>query len=604
MSGPAAPRATSPSSQPNRDEHDKKTEHKIFKNPLVQPLMAEQILVSLSLIIAIAALVTILVRIIKQPPIIAYLISGVIVGPLFLNLIGPTTDTTGLLQLFSHLGVALLLFIVGLSLDFRLLKEVGPVSALAGIAQIVITGVLGYLLAVWMGLSNIGAIYLALALAFSSTVVVVKILSDKREIDTLHGRISLGILIIQDFVAALALMIIPFFNKTGNIASMAGNFGLVVLLIVLTFVLSTFVFNRLLSYLASNQEVLFLFGIAWALLLATVFDYLGFSSEIGALVAGMSLASSKYTLELEGKIKPLRDFFIVLFFIFFGSQLAGSIGWDMIRDAIILSLFVIIGKPVIVMFILKIFGYKKRTNFLAGTSLAQISEFSLILVLLGFTLGHLNQSIMSLAVLVAIFTIGISSYMLYYSHSVFNGISGLLGIFENKKHRAEESKKEEEYDVFLFGYHRIGYKILQTLKKSKLKFVVVDYNPKVITTLSKEGIECIYGDAANKDFLREIPVHRAKMIISTIPDESSNRAIREMLKERNSKATFLATAEQPRAALDLYEAGVDYVIIPHHLGGSFVSTIIRAFGTNKDKYRKAGKDHYHELKKAKNNSSF
>jgi hypothetical protein len=228
----------------------------------------------------------------------------------------------------------------------------------------------------------------------------------------------------------------------------------------------------------------------------------------------------------------------------------------------------------------------------------------LILVLLGFSLGQLNQEVMSLTVLVCIITIAISSYGIYHSGFIYRKVSNLLWIFENKKHRLPESRRDVQYDILMFGYHRIGYKILQTLKKNKASFAVVDYNPKVIMSLAKEGISCIYGDAANKDFLREISLNKAKLVISTIPDESSNLMIRERLREINSKAVFLASAEQPRVAIDLYSAGVDYVIIPHHLGGSFVSTLVEAFGTNKDKYKNAGKEHFKELKKARNNSTF
>jgi len=566
--------------------------------------MAQEVILYISLIIGISALLTVIARIIKQPPIIAYLVAGIVVGPLFLNLIGRGSESSELIQIFSHLGVALLLFIVGLSLDFRLLKEVGAVSTLAGLVQIILTGGIGYFIGAGLGFGIMGSVYIALALAFSSTVVVVKILSDKKEIDTLHGRIAIGILIVQDFIAAIALMIIPFFNKNVDFASIAGNLALAIGLVFFTFLISSLAFNRLMNYLARSQEVLFLFGIAWALLLASAFYYLGFSLEIGALIAGMSLAGSKYSLELEGKIKPLRDFFIVIFFVFFGSQLSGNIDGETIKNAILLSVFVIIGKPVIVMAILKVFGYRKRTNFLTGVSLAQISEFSLILVLLGFSLGHLSQGVMNLVVLVSIFTIAASSYGIYYSNFIFRKFSRILVVFESKRHKLPESRKDDPYDIVLFGYHRIGYKILETLKKSKANFVVIDYNPKVILSLAKEGINCIYGDATNKDFLREIPLDKVKMIISTIPDEGSNLTIRERLKETNSRAVFLASAEQPRVALDLYESGVDYVIIPHHLGGSFVSTIIRAFGTSKEKYRRAGKDHYKELKKAKGNSNF
>src|SRR3989344_5102655 len=446
--------------------------------------MVQEVLISISFIIAIATIATIIAKIIKQPPIIAYLISGVLAGPLFFNIIGG--DASRLIQIFAHMGVALLLFIVGLNLDLRVLKEVGIVSTFAGVSEIIVTGGIGVLIAIGLGFSNITALYIGAALAFSSTVVVVKILSDKKEIDTLHGRIAVGILIVEDFVAAIALMAIPLFNQSGNIFSIFIWLSLALGLIILIFLFAHFILNRFLNYLARSQETLFLFGIAWALILATIFDRFGFSLEIGALIAGMSLASSKYTLELGGKIKPLRDFFVILFFVFFGSQLASALNWEIIKIALILSFFIVLGKPIIVMTILRLFGYKKRTNFLAGVSIAQISEFSLILILLGFTLGHLSQEIMSLTVLIAIITIGVSSYSIYYSHSIFNKLSKFLGIFEGKNKEKEQRKIKESYDIILFGYHRIGYKILNALKEMKIPFAVVDYNPKVILSLGKQ----------------------------------------------------------------------------------------------------------------------
>jgi Kef-type K+ transport system membrane component KefB/Trk K+ transport system NAD-binding subunit len=564
--------------------------------------MVQGVLIYLSLIIAIAAFAAIIARIIKQPPIIAYLISGVLAGPLFFNIIGG--GSSELIQIFAHIGVAFLLFIVGLNLDLRVLKEVGAVSAFAGISEVIVTGGIGALMAIGLGFSNITAFYIGAALAFSSTVVVVKILSDKKEIDTLHGKIALGILIVEDFIAAIALMAIPLFNRGGNIFSIFIWLSLALGLILLIFLFAHFILNRFLNYLARSQETLFLFGIAWALILATIFDEAGFSLEIGALVAGMSLASSKYTLELGGKIKPLRDFFVVLFFVFFGSQLASALNWNLIKIALILSVFIILGKPLIVMAILRLFGYKKRTNFLAGVSIAQISEFSLILILLGFTLGHLSQEIMSLAVLIAIITIGISSYNIYYSHSIFNKLSRFLGIFESKGKEKKSDKIKESYDVLLFGYHRIGYKILNALKEMGISFAVVDYNPKVILSLGKQGINCVYGDASDKEFLDEIEFGKAKIIISTIPDEYSNRIIKERIKELNSDAVFMATCEQPRNAIDLYKEGIDYVIVPHHLGGDYAAHMIKQFKTDKKKYKEAGKKHIKELNAAKKNSYF
>ena len=563
--------------------------------------MVQEVLLNFSIIIIVSAVLAVIARIIKQPPIIAYLIEDIVVGPLLFNIVGPSSSE--FIQVFARIGVAFLLFIVGLSLDLRVLKEIGVVSTFAGIAEIIVVGGIGFLISIGLGMGSTTALYIGAALAFSSTVVVVKILSDKKEIDTLHGRIALGILIIEDFVAAIALMAIPLLNSKASQLSILISFSEVMGIIAVIFLFSIFALNKFMNYLARSQESLFLFGIAWALALATLFSKLGFSLEIGALIAGMSLASSKYTLELGSKIKPLRDFFVVLFFVFFGTQLAGQIGWNLLKISLLFSVFIVIGKPIIVMTILRIFGYKKKTNFLAGTSLAQISEFSLILILLGYTLGHLSQDIMSLTVLIAIFTIGASSYSIYYSHALFNKLSKILGVFEGRRYMKKEAFKER-YDVILFGYHRIGYKLLNALKETKLSFAVVDHNPKVILALGKEGINSIYGDASDKVFLSEIELGNVKLAISTVPDENTNLSIRERLNETGSKAIFIATAEQPRRAFDLYEKGVDYVIVPHHLGGEYASDMIKSFCLNAAKYREAGRKHLKELLKARKSSSF
>lgn len=565
--------------------------------------MVQEVLIYLGIIICISVVLSILGKLIRQPSIVAYLLTGIIVGPLFLGIIGTEGGSAEIIRSFAHIGVALLLFIVGLSLDLRVLKEIGKVSTFAGLAEIIITGVIGFFIATGLGFENITALYIGAALAFSSTVVVVKILSDKREIDTLHGKIALGILIVEDFVAALALMAIPLINGNGSILTIVRELGLVILLVLSIFLFATFILKRFMDYLARNPEALFLFGIAWALVLAALFEKLGFSLEIGALIAGMSLASSKYTLDLMSKIRPLRDFFVVLFFVFFGSQLATTVSMQMLGYAIILSLFVIIGKPLIVMTSLRIFGYRKRTNFLTGASIAQISEFSLILILLGYNLGHLPQEIMSLAVLIAIMTIGVSSYSIHYSHVIFNRISHLLNIFEGKKN-GDMTKNDESYDILLFGYHRIGYKVLQAVKKMKKSCLIVDYNPKVILDLGKKGLNVVYGDAGDKNFLSEIPLEKAKMIISTIPDEFSNINIVEMLKKSKSDATFIATSEYAHNALDLYHAGVDYVLIPHHLGGEYASNLIANFGLNKKKYHDMGREHKKHLESSKKKSIF
>ncbi|MSS74997.1 hypothetical protein EXS73_02180 [Candidatus Pacearchaeota archaeon] len=562
----------------------------------------QEVIFALSTIIAIAALGTLLAKMIRQPPIIAYIIVGVLVGPLGLGLIGPG-ENAEIVQLFAHIGVAFLLFIVGLNLDIRVFKELGKVATSVGVIQIALTGGLGFLLAKALGFETMTAGYIGATLAFSSTVVVVKMLSDKKEIDTLHGRIALGILIVQDIVAAIALMALPMIQSGGSFFAIAQQFGIVLGVTSLIFISTALLNKRVLDFLAKSQEALFLFGIAWALVLATLFDTLGFSLEIGALIAGMSLASSTYTFEITGRIKPLRDFFMVLFFVFFGSQLATSITSTLITQALIFSAFVILGKPLIVMFILKAFGYTKRTNFLASSSLAQISEFSLILMLLGYSLGHISQELLSLAVLIAVITIGTSSYSIYYAHTLFTFLSPLLTLFEAKK-KEQKQTQGIKYDVIIFGSHRLGHKIVEAVRDLKLKTLIIDHNPRAVINLQEKGYTTIFGDAGEREFLAELPLDTAKIVISTISDVQANLTIQEHLKTIKSKASYLATAEQPHTALDLYKSGVDYVIIPHHLGGDLVASIVKAFKLDQGKYKKLGKDHLLQLLKGKESSTY
>lgn len=555
------------------------------------------VIFELSIVIGIAAILALCARAIRQPPIIAYLIAGILAGPLFFDVL----HSTELIQLFAHLGVAFLLFIVGLSLDFKVLKEVGPVSLVASVGTMGIVSIISFFIALGFGFTFTPALYLAAALAFSSTVVVVKLLSDKREIDTLHGRIALGILIVEDFFAAIMLMAIPILGSS-DFSAIFLQVGKAIILVGMVFVVGMFILPRLFSLAALSQEVLFLASVAWALLVAILFHETGFSLEIGALLAGMTLATSKYALEISGKVKGLRDFFVVLFFVYFGSLLTGPITPSLIAMAVAFSLFILIGKPIIVMGLMRLFGYKKRTNFFAGIGLAQISEFSLVLLLLGYTLGALTASVLSLGVLIAVITIALSSYSLYYSHTLFNKLERLLGIFEGGK--SISPPREKHYQVFLFGYHRIGYKVLEKLKKMHVSILVIDYNPKVVLALGKEGVDAVYGDASNEEFLREIQLDKANIVISTIPDLNTNRVIEKVLNKFNKEAVFLATTEQPRNALELYEQGIDYVIVPHHLGGDFVADLIAKFKLDKDKYKNMGKEHAKTLRKRKDKSSF
>jgi len=550
----------------------------------------ENLLLEIGIIIGVAAVISLLSRLIKQPQIIAYLITGVIVGPLALNVINSTTE----LQSMASIGMALLLFIIGMSLDFRILKHLGGTSIVGGIATVSIVSSAVFFIAQGLGFAAVPAIYLALAFSFSSAVVVVKILSDKKETETLHGQIALGILIVESFIAALALMIIPVVSNGGSIGAIGMQLVKSIALIGGVIVFGHFIFSRLLIFAAKSQEVLYLVSLAWALVVGVLFSLVGLSTEIGALIAGMVIASSKYSLEIKSKLKGIRDFFVILFFVFFGAQLTGPITSSIVWQAAIFSLFILIGKPIIVMALTRSFGFKKRTNFLIGTSLTQVSEFSLIVILLGYSLGHITESVFSLAILVTLITVSLSSYAIYFSRPIYESVSRFLGLFDGKRRELGNIKKNEKYDLILLGYSRLGFNLLKAFVLTKKKYLVVDYNPITIMNLSKKGIRCVYGDVNDSEFIKSISINSAKIVISTIPDHSTNLNVIKLIENKN--IIFIATSNQIDNALELYKNGADYVIMPHYLGGDYMASMLVRDNFNKKTLQEEGKLHIRQIR--------
>jgi len=556
----------------------------------------DSLLSQIGIVVGIAAIIAFIGRSIRQPLIVAYLLTGVVVSPLFLNLI----DTSTYLKSLSTVGIALLLFIIGTSLDFRIIKNIGGASIVGGISTVAIVCSASFLIAHFLGFSIIHSLYIALAFSFSSAVVVVKILSDKKEMETLHGQIALGILIVESFIAAIALMIIPVVS-TGGISLIFSQILRFVLMIILVVFVGKLIFSRALSFAAKNQEVLFLVSIGWALVISALFEIMNLSAEIGALIAGMVIASSKYNLEIKSKVKGIRDFFVILFFVYFGAQLTSPISSNLIKDALIFSSFILIIKPFIVMGLTRSFGFKKRTNFMVGTSLTQVSEFSLIVVLMGYSLGHIPQSIFSLTILVTLITVSLSSYAIYFSNQIYGYVSRFLGLFDGKRRSLDSNNNVGKYDIVLFGYSRLGFNLVKAFNLTKKKYLVVDYNPVTIMNLSKKGINCVYGDANDYDFLKSIKINSAKMIISTIPDYSTNISILKSID--NKECAFIATSNQIHNAIDLYNSGADYVITPHYLGGDFMASMLVRDKFNRKTLKEEGRLHVKQIQeRLKDNS--
>jgi len=554
----------------------------------------EEIFIQLAIILLTAFFVSYIIRIFNQPIIIGYIVAGIIISPFILEF-GASSE---IIEIFSKFGIAFLLFIVGLHLNPKIIKEIGGSSLAIGLVQVLVTFGLGFIVALkLLGFNFVSSAYVGIALAFSSTIIVTKLLSDKKQIDSLYGKISIGILIIQDLIAIGVLIFISSLSGDMNFAHFATRTlitGLGALVVLGLF--GFFVIPLLMKSVAKSQELLFLFSICWCFFVAGLFSYLGFSIEIGALLAGVGLSVSPYSTEISSKIRPLRDFFLIIFFIILGFNFPIADTVSILRDALVLSAVVLICKPIIFMTLMAFSGYTKRNNFLVGTTLAQISEFSLIVVTLGLTVqgGLIDSRLLPTITLTGIITIGLSTYLVIYSRAIYRKLSSVISIFERKNPRYKREIRKH-YDAILFGYNRIGFGILRSLRKIKKKYLVVDFNPDTIATLRKFRIPCLYGDAFDMDLLEDLPLDKLNLVVSTIPDIETNLLLIESVRVLNKKAIIIVRAHQIKDALELYRKGASYVLTPHFLGGEYISKMIREFKINDGQYYGEKKKHIRML---------
>lgn len=549
----------------------------------------------LSLLLVITTLVCIAMRFLKQPLVVGYILSGIIAGPYALNVLNARNE----LELFSKVGIVFLLFIVGLHLNPRVVREVGKISLVAGIGQVICTSLIGFFISLALGIDRIAALYVSIALTLSSTIIILKLLADKKDLQKLYAKISIGLLLVQDIVAAIILIFIAVIANEGaadihQTLFLVGLNGMV-LLFGLLFV-SGYALPRLIDSIAGSQELLFLFSLAWGTGLASLFSILGFSVEIGALVAGVTLSATPYAHEFASRLKPLRDFFIVLFFLLLGSQVAVPDIGTVLVPALILSAFVLVGNPIIVIILMNLLGFSRRTGFMTGMTVAQISEFSLILASLGFRVGHLSQDVLSLVALVALITIAGSTYLILYSEKLYPFLSDILNRLELiKKKRTDKGAVDEDYSSVIFGYDRVGQNFVKAFADAGERFLVVDFNPHSIQKLTQKDIPLRCGDAADIEFLEELPVSKPKLIVSTIPDLATNLLILSVMLSRNDKAIIMPIADTVAEAQKLYEAGAAYVIMPHHLGAEFAARLIRKHQFDASAYKQERDDHLQRL---------
>ncbi|MEK9578054.1 MAG: cation:proton antiporter [Aquiluna sp.] len=513
--------------------------------------MLESSFVSVALILALAVAAGMIAKFLRQPIIVSYIIVGILAGPTAFDLVSNAEE----IILFAKFGIAILLFLVGLKLDFHMIQSTGKVAAIGGIAQVVFTAAVGFGIALLFGFDVTTSFYIAVALTFSSTIIIIKLLGDKRQLDRLYGRIAVGILIIQDILVVVAMVVIVTIGTPGANAleSLTQTFIGSIFFLGAVALFTRFALVKILDWIAKSPELTLLFGVSWAIVLAAASSMIGLSMEIGAFVAGVSLASTAYRESLSARMVSLRDVMLLFFFIELGASLTFSDAISQLLPAIVLSLFVLIGKPLIIFVFMSRMGYRAETTFKTGMALAQISEFSLILIALGYSLGQVNSAVLSLVTLVGLFTITISSYFILYSDQLFARVQKLMTKFERSEDNGvNEEQAEKSYDAIVVGAGRFGSEVISGLIANQARVLVVEMDPEALSKAAALGAETLFGDAGDPDFAKLLPIHQTGTIICTAPDRRSNTLLLEAMKSLGYEGELYLTALD-NATAELFE---------------------------------------------------
>ncbi len=551
---------------------------------------SEAIIFNMAVILILSTIFAFIARVFRQPLIPAYVLAGLVLGPLVLGVV----KGENLINAFSEIGIAFLLFSAGLEISFRKIIQANLKKiAMIGISQIAIIFGIVLILANLLGLTSLQAAYIGIILSFSSTMVDVKLLSDRRELVTLHGRLILGILLLQDLVAIIAIIV--FTNGGFAIDSLSIALAKLILILGIAVLLQKFVLNKLFRFAARSNEFLVLCALSVLFSFIILAYALDLSIVIGAFIAGVSLANSPFKVELESRISPLRDFFSILFFVALGMQLV-FVG---IGSRLILFGTLIVGalllKPIVTFILLRVTGYHPRTSFLTAISLAQLSEFSLIIGAIGLMAGAFDVSLFSTVILATIITMSITPYLIKYKNRFYSFLHYPIKSLKFLPVREIlEYKNKKDKEILLIGLHRMGGALMDELIESKKKFLVIDYNPDVINTLMQKKISCIYGDISSPEILEKIDLKKLKLVISTIPDYEQTEFLLKKIKELAPLSKVVVTGSRISETLKLYEAGADYVVTPKILAGKKLASIVHNNGL---KYlKKAKKDHIAHLK--------
>lgn len=542
-------------------------------------------IVELVAVFVIAVLIGIVFRYFGLPSIIGHVLSGFVIG--LSGLI--SSPSVEVLETLGVLGVTLLLFLVGLEMNWTEIRKVGKEAvyiflgqALLLIAVYVVFGIFA------VGFSSLSAVLFAIAMTFSSTIVVVKVLSEKRELNSFSGRLTLGILLLQDILAIILLVFLPSVGKGISFAGLGLLLGKILLLVLAVNVVGHSIISQLMKHVIKTAEDLVLFSLAWfAIVIYGSVKLFGLSPEVGGLLAGLSLSTSWGHFQIISKIRVLRDVFLTMFFVLLGFQVGlGGVDWKMV---LVLVPMIIVVKFLVTHMVSRLTGLSGRNSLLLGIHMTQMSEFSLVVMSAGLLAGLWTEPLVKAVTLAGLFSMALSTILISHSEKLSLKISKLSKLLFKFGGKNRQTKVEFKNHIVLIGCDRTGKSILSFLKKIEEQTVVVEFNPKAVNELKRKGERVIFADATDPDILELANIAEAKLIISTIKSVNDSLALISELKNNKIDVPIIADAESLAQAKELYAAGVSYVIFPHFVSGWHMGQMVKKFGNDKEilvKYRK------------------
>jgi Kef-type K+ transport system membrane component KefB len=547
------------------------------------------LLSDIGMAIVAATALAVVARAAKQPLILAYLLAGVVVGPEMG--FGLVRDHASI-ELISEIGLILLLFIIGLEMDLQKLLAAGRPLIIAGLLQFPACVALGMWFAVGLGLPHqtgrFDAMYVGVAMALSSTMIVVKLLYDKYELMTVPGRITLGILVFQDIWAILVLAIQPSLLQP-SVATLAGSLVKGVLLVFASLGIARYFLPRLFAFVAKVPELLLVTALAWCFLVAGTASWMGLSREMGALVAGVGMSTFPYNLDVIAKVINIRDFFVTLFFVALGMQIPMPTA-EVLGIAVVASLFLVATRFLTVFPVLYATRSGLRTSLLGSINLSQMSEFSLVIVSLGAALGHIGAPTVAILTFVFVITSVSSTYMITFNHALQRAMGAVLrrlGFKDTEDAHVAGEDGPADGQVVMLGFFRDASSILHQLEMEgdgaephpvMKRLLVIDFNPTVLAELKKRGVRCLYGDLGSMDMLHHAPMHGTRLVVSTITDTvlkgTSNLRLLKQTKKLIPEAEVLVASDTIEGALALYDEGADFVFVPRLHSASHMAQVL------------------------------